>query len=623
MHSSKMACSERFFHSLPLATRHVASFCLLALVLGTSACGDSPSKSVDAGQNKTPDAGSPDGGLVSGVGLLVEVLGWGGHPVFEGTITIAGQEESIVSGRAVFENLPEGKVLGIVRAPGFVTSNVFGRVVSGESTVAQALLLPVGVSVEFAADQPAAIYHGTIGVHVDANSFVDGQGDLVTGLITAHLTDFDPASDMPASPGPFRGQSSGGGEVELIESFGMANFSFEANGNPVQLAVGKTADIEIGVPPSAGISRLETIPAWSYDLEQGHWVEEGVGTVYGSDEFPVWKATVEHFSYWNADRKVAEKECVIVELPFSGGSNGVPVYSEGIDYTGVDIGATEEGSSCVEYKKGSSATIHAGSGSHGYTFSQTVVGSGEPADCGGGGAGCTTLIIDIPQLSCVKGKVVQAGLETEGALVVLEYGPAIGYGRTDVNGDFCNQVPVNTRVVAEANLLDSSGLLTSGLHSKITFGEASCGVLSECVDLGLFELSTPLQYCLDGQITSDSVFITNESVPLGTPLLAFRANTFTGLNCSTSPESWGVVVAEGTIGADGEYCLTVPLGENNRDLVFVANSCDRDTCITDIPSSICSGTDTFNLATGAETGFVGSYCGSATTCISHDMYIEF
>jgi len=57
----------------------------------------------------------------------------------------------------------------------------------------------------------------------------------------------------------------------------MASFSFEADGKPVQLAVGKIADIEIAVTENRGITQGELIPAWYYDIEQGLWIEEGVG----------------------------------------------------------------------------------------------------------------------------------------------------------------------------------------------------------------------------------------------------------------------------------------------------------------------------------------------------------
>jgi hypothetical protein len=47
--------------------------------------------------------------------------------------------------------------------------------------------------------------------------------------------------------------------------------------------------------------------------------------------------------------------------------------------------------------------------------------------------------------------------------------------------------------------------------------------------------------------------------------------------------------------------------EVNSFLVFVATSCNRNSCKSDNPEAICASTDNFNLVNGTENGFAGNF----------------
>lgn len=571
------------------------------------------------------DGGTPDddAGPINETVVSVEVIGWGAQFVPEGEITVGDTVVPIVAGRAELFDLPAGPVRGVVRAPGFAPANLLAHVVTEQTTIAQVILIPVGATVEFEADQAVTLDHRHVSVELQPNSFVDGDGNPVTGVITAHLTAFDPLADMPAAPGPFRGMTLGG-EMDLIESFGMGEFTFTQNGEELQLANGATALLRIGVPTSLDVNSGDTIPSWSYDLEAGHWVEEEMGFVTGIGDRLTWSATVNHFSWWNVDKATIDKECVVVRIDASDVGPGIPVYSDGVDYAGVDYSTTDDdGEGCVEFKRGSSANIHAGSGSHGFTYTLNVVGNGEPADCAGGGAGCSTILIEVPQLTCVRGRVTQNGLPQEGADAILEYGRSLAVKRTNANGEFCAQVPLSASVTALASIIDNSGsLLMAEVNGLAPGEEAACSEPLACTDVGSLELSTPPQYCLEGEIDHINGFSGNaEDLPVGTAIYAFQASTFSGVDCATTPQAWGSILGTGTVGIGGSYCLNLPLGENNRDLVLAADRCNNFSCESELPDSSCVSGHGFTLSAGQEISAAGSQCFGAGSCVTDTFTI--
>jgi len=84
----------------------------------------------------------------------------------------------------------------------------------------------------------------------------------------------------------------------------------DANGAPLQLSNGATAEIEIpiytAIDPATGdpIEMGDEIALWSLSEDTGIWEQEGTGIVVANTDSPTGlalKATVNHFTWWNCD----------------------------------------------------------------------------------------------------------------------------------------------------------------------------------------------------------------------------------------------------------------------------------------------------------------------------------
>jgi PKD domain len=141
------------------------------------------------------------------------------------------------------------------------------------------------------------------------NALVDGTGAAVTGAVQISITPVDVTQPKAAGfPGSFDGVTMNGTATPIV-SYGTVEYVLSVGGAPLQLASGKTATIEIpvyaqlnadGTPVAAG----GTTPLWSLDEITGIWVQEGTGTIVASSSSPTglaMRATVTHFSWWNAD----------------------------------------------------------------------------------------------------------------------------------------------------------------------------------------------------------------------------------------------------------------------------------------------------------------------------------
>jgi hypothetical protein len=147
-------------------------------------------------------------------------------------------------------------------------------------------------------------------VSFEPNSLVDAAGNAVTGAVQVFMTPVDVAAHARAFPGRFEGRDATG-QNNLLLSYGTVEYALNVGGNPVQLAPGKTATIEIpiftglnddGSPVAAG----QTSPLWVLDERSGGWRQEGTGTVVEATTpsgFAL-RAQVAHFSWWNHDAPV-------------------------------------------------------------------------------------------------------------------------------------------------------------------------------------------------------------------------------------------------------------------------------------------------------------------------------
>ncbi len=200
------------------------------------------------------------------------------------------------------------------------------NVVGGESSFTVGMMKPVDKTQTFSAAEGATITStsGNSHVTIDANALSTRLGAIFSGLVTASMTTFDPSdeNDANAFPGEYLGQTTGG-TIVPIKSFGFVDVSFtDQNGEELQLASGKTAEVSVAVPNDmqTEAASMATCPMWYFDASTGIWKEDGEGTYDAASE--TFTGTVSHFSTWNFD--VAYPRAYITGRVVD--SNGVPVW---------------------------------------------------------------------------------------------------------------------------------------------------------------------------------------------------------------------------------------------------------------------------------------------------------
>ncbi|MFK7859235.1 MAG: hypothetical protein AB8B64_10450 [Granulosicoccus sp.] len=171
-------------------------------------------------------------------------------------------------------------------------------------------------------------------VTLQPNSFVDSDGQIITGPVLLSMTSVDVSNpaDLAAFPGDFVGRTETGVDSPIV-SLGVTNFEFTTpDGTPVQLAEGAEATILIPVyaeryPDGTPVMVGDNIPLWSLDEETGQWIQEGEGTVVGNEDSPTGlslQATVSHFSWWNCDVTL---NAVPVQILVTGSSSGTALIN--------------------------------------------------------------------------------------------------------------------------------------------------------------------------------------------------------------------------------------------------------------------------------------------------------
>ncbi|MDI1476532.1 DNRLRE domain-containing protein [Polyangium sp. y55x31] len=346
----------------------------------------------------TPDT---DPSVPQGTSVFLRVMDVSGTPIPSATVKPAGASSPIPTngvGYLLLDNLAAGRFSARVERLGYAPAAVAVDVPQGTHGGIEVRLHPLPPPIPFDAAIGAALDVGNVHVTIPSNALVDRNGEPVSGTVTATIVPLDPSAGLSTLPGPLEALT-GSGDLVSLESFGMAEVTIWQNGLPLQLAPDKKAMLEIVLSPALAsrVTLGDTMPAWWLDLDDGIWREDGVG-VFQSSLTEVgktaWKAEVEHFTWWNADRPWTEKNCFIVPVQDDSGMGieGVPVQAYGVSYSGASTPQVTDGSgyACVDIMLGGTANIYVGNPASPFT-TVTVTGSGPPSDCAGNGAGCVVL----------------------------------------------------------------------------------------------------------------------------------------------------------------------------------------------------------------------------------------
>jgi PKD domain len=154
-------------------------------------------------------------------------------------------------------------------------------------------------------------------VRIPANSFVDRDGNLPSGMVDVTLATVD-----LTSPGQIPGDDTvllPDGTTKVMESFGAGTIEAAAGGKRFNLRPG-AAGVEVVLPVdrsqiAAGIAPPARIPLLFYREREGLWVPEGEAVLIGSGPGAAYQAPVSHFSAVNMDNLKTNQACVRVLSP--------------------------------------------------------------------------------------------------------------------------------------------------------------------------------------------------------------------------------------------------------------------------------------------------------------------
>lgn len=132
-----------------------------------------------------------------------------------------------------------------------------------------------------------------------ANAVVTKNGGAYTGTVKVSAYFLNPTSEncYKEMPGDLRGINASNNE-QILTSYGMMAVELEgSNGEALQMASGKTAELSFPVDASIQSKAPATIPLWYFDEIKGMWIEQGTATKTGNN----YVGTVSHFTWWNCD----------------------------------------------------------------------------------------------------------------------------------------------------------------------------------------------------------------------------------------------------------------------------------------------------------------------------------
>ncbi len=197
-----------------------------------------------------------------------------------------------------------------------------------------------------------------------ANSLVKANGEAATGPATvtvAALDATDPIS-IQSFPGDFTARRTDGSDI-LLETVVPMSVSVRQGGEELNIKPGMNAELSLPIPTELAASAPDTIPLWSLDPKTGSWKEEGTATRQADPEAPsgfVYKATVSHLSWWNADKPITVtciRGCAQVnDAPAA----RVVVHAVGRNYSGETTAVTgADGCFALDLKRSSEVLVWA------------------------------------------------------------------------------------------------------------------------------------------------------------------------------------------------------------------------------------------------------------------------
>ena len=132
-----------------------------------------------------------------------------------------------------------------------------------------------------------------------SNALVTKSGSSYSGNVNVSAYYLDPSSEncYKEMPGDLRGINASNDE-QVLTSYGMMAVEINGtNGEELQLANGKNANITFPISAATQATAPASIPLWFFDETKGMWVEQGTAIKTGN----TYVGSVSHFTWWNCD----------------------------------------------------------------------------------------------------------------------------------------------------------------------------------------------------------------------------------------------------------------------------------------------------------------------------------
>jgi uncharacterized protein (TIGR02145 family) len=223
-----------------------------------------------------------------------------GNPITFAEVRIGGQiQKTDIFGVFTFESVEMEERFGYVtatRAGYFPGSRTF--IPKPNGTEVKINLLKTQTVGEFNASSGGTVSFENVQLQFPANA-VTLNGDIYNGNMVVYANYIHPDSSTfyDEMPGNLIGNQYG--NIRGLTSYGMMGIEIRTDtGLVLEVASGATITANFPISSEWLSTAPDTIDLWSFNEEQGIWIDEGSALKNGN----VYTAQLPHFSFWNCDR---------------------------------------------------------------------------------------------------------------------------------------------------------------------------------------------------------------------------------------------------------------------------------------------------------------------------------
>ena len=262
-------------------------------------------------------------------------------PVRGAEVRVSGQPAVLTNSNGEFNilGLAATKRLAVsFSAPGFMdTTRVYEVGESSRITGNVVVIWPRTAPVSLNATQGGKLTFPGGTISFPPLALVDELGRQLQGEVRVAFSvlDVSDPNQLRIAPGDFTARMRDD-TIRQLETFGVFEvFVEDSNGQRANLAPGKTAAIELFIPPTLRPNAPRAVGLFSFDKTGGLWIEEGTFTL---TEGQVYTGVIpDILSEWNIDMPLITT-CLKLQILDENGwpaPLGTKVEAEGVDYIGL------------------------------------------------------------------------------------------------------------------------------------------------------------------------------------------------------------------------------------------------------------------------------------------------